>query len=108
MTNTIIINTVILLGLANWRLASLLAKESGPFHIFKKLRELTGIKHDQQSVVFSVPEKFWAELISCVWCTSVWTGIFWAVLFFVSPKIAIILALPLALSSVAVVIESHV
>lgn len=87
-------------GLATWRISSLLVDEPGPFRIFVKLRNLTGIQHDMDDNVSIVPDTFFASLLSCVWCTSVWVGLFWAVMYFV--PYSFYLALPFALSALAI------
>lgn len=66
--------TLAVLALATWRLSVMLVREAGPFFIFKKIRELTGITHDPDGNVLRVPDTFFAGLLSCIWCTSVWVG----------------------------------
>jgi len=92
-------------GLATWRVSSLLVDEVGPFRIFLKLRQLVGIQHDVDDFVSIVPDTFLASLLSCVWCTSVWVGLFWAVMYFV--PYSFYLALPFALSAIAIITSSR-
>ena len=99
---------LIVFGLATWRVSSLLVDEVGPFRIFLKLRQLVGIQHDVDDFVSIVPDTFLASLLSCVWCTSVWVGLFWVIMFYVCKITNIVLfaqliAMPFALSAVAII-----
>lgn len=98
------INTIVILGLATWRISSLLVNENGPFHVFRKIREMAGIKY-QDDFKYLVPSTFFAELLDCVWCSSVWVSFFVAALYFVSPERAPIIFLPFALSAIAILVE---
>jgi hypothetical protein len=98
----------VILGLATWRVSALFSKEAGPFDVFKRIRELAGIQHDADGNVFMIPHKLFAELLSCVWCTSIWVGAFWAVMWFVSPPITIGASLLFAISTVAIIIDKLV
>jgi hypothetical protein len=98
----------IVLALATWRISSLFVTESGPFRLFVRVREWAGITHDDDGVVVIIPDTLRAGVLSCVWCFSVWAGAFWTLLWLVSPAIAFVCALPLALSTVAVMIQRFV
>ena len=98
---------IIVLGLATWRISALLTREAGPFHMFEKLRELAGIEHDQEGNVQMIPHKFFAELLSCVWCNSIWAGTFWTIMLISLPKVAPWIALPFALSTLAILLDRH-
>lgn len=56
-----------LCGLAGWRLASLLVREDGPDRLFARLRHWLGVPLSGEV------RGFFPELLSCVWCASVWT-----------------------------------
>lgn len=94
--------TFILLGLATWRLSVLVVREDGPFRVFRKIRELVGITHDEFGKVLQVPDTFWASLLSCVWCTSVWVAVGWMVARYFLPAVAVPLAALFALSAFAI------
>jgi hypothetical protein len=96
---------VIILSLATWRISSLLTKEAGPFAVFKRARELTGITHDDNGDIVMIPDRFFAQLLSCVWCTSVWVAIGWVILWVILPQACVYVALPFALSAAAIVLE---
>lgn len=95
----------VVLALATWRMASLLAKETGPFDVFMKIRKVFGIIHDDDKNVAMVPETFFAQAISCVWCNSIYIGLFWTLMFVLLGDLALLAALPFALSAGAVLVE---
>lgn len=102
------IPSLIVLGLATWRLSSLLVWEDGPFHLFARIRELAGIKHDEDGKPFMIPDRFWATLLSCVWCASVWVATGWFVLWIFLPKLTMLGATVFALSGAAIFFEQHI
>ncbi len=59
------LSDIILIGLGAWRLASLLVQEDGPWDVFVRVRDWTGMP---------LGTGFFAKLLGCIWCTSVWTG----------------------------------
>lgn len=93
----------IIFGLATWRIASLVVNEEGPFGIFMDIRELAGIKHDADNIPYMIPDGFLPQLLGCVWCASVWIGILFTVISLW--QYGYLLALPFALSAVAVLME---
>lgn len=90
--------------LATWRLSAMLSYEAGLFNIFEWSRELTGIVHDDEGNKIAVPETFFAKLLDCVWCISVWIGLGIAIVWWVNP-VWVIVFLPFALSTGAIIIE---
>lgn len=95
----------VILALATWRMASLLATESGPFDIFLRIRKVSGIVHDDDKNVAMIPETFFAQMISCIWCNSIYIGLFWVAIFMLLGEQSFLLGLPFALSAGAIVIE---
>ena len=93
----------IVLVLATWRLASLLALEDGPLAIFARFRRHVGVHYDEYSNPSGTTEL--ARGILCVWCNSMWIGLFWTGLYFVFRDAVLWLALPFALSAGAVIVE---
>ena len=55
--------------LATWRLSAFLVYDHGPFAVFEKLREAAGVQYRGDD---GWPLSFWGQLLSCVWCVSVW------------------------------------
>lgn len=100
------IEDLLILALATWRLASLLAAEDGPFHILKRMRHLAGVKWDASSQPYGSNEL--AKGLICVWCNSVWIGLLLALAYVWQPDITRWYCLPLALSTAAVLVEQVV
>lgn len=100
--------TFLILALATWRVASLLVNEEGPFSVFLRLRRLAGIQYDPMGEIEVVPDKFFAGVLSCVWCCSVWVGLFWAAFYFISPSVCEIIAIAPALSAGAIIVEGRI
>lgn len=69
-------------ALATWRLASLIVYEDGPFEVFTRLRSISVLE----------------GMTSCLWCTSIWTGLLVTVLLFVAEPVI----WPFALSGAAI------
>jgi hypothetical protein len=97
----------IVYALATWRIASLMTSESGPFDIFLKIRGWAGITHDEDGKVLMIPHKFFAELLSCVWCCSIWVSFFWLVIWVFIPW-GFWIAIPFSLSTIAIVIQRFI
>lgn len=95
--------TFLLLALATWRVAHLLAYEEGPAHLFERLRVWVGVRYDAQSQPY--PATNLAEGLTCLWCNSVWVGALWGWLALALPGPALWLALPFALSALAILVE---
>jgi hypothetical protein len=89
--------------LATWRMSSLLARESGPWNTFERLRHLLGVRRDDMGNTYTLNKL--ADGVICTWCNSVWFGALWAALAFVAPWLAFWLALPLALSAGAILVS---
>lgn len=98
----------IILGLAVWRISSLFVNESGPLSLFQRIRELAGIQHDPDGVPYQYPDNFFAELLSCIWCTSIWVGGGVMALWLFFPQPTYIAATALAFSTVSIWLESNI
>jgi hypothetical protein len=97
---------LVILALATWRCASLLVSEEGPFGVFGKLRHRLGVRYDENSIPYGA--NWLAKGLVCVWCVSVWMAFGWALLYLLFGNYAVWLAVPLALSAAAIVVESVV
>ena len=104
--------TFILLGLATFRLTRLLVFDKitafirNPF-----LDEIEEIDENGQTDTFLVPKEgmikgFFGELLSCYWCTGVWSAIVLCTFYLVYPTLAIPVLLILAVAAVAAIIET--
>ena len=102
------ISSLLIYGLAVWRISSLIVSEDGPFRAFRFLRTLTGIQHDAEGHVYAIPDTLPAKLFSCLWCSSVWVSGGLALLHYFSSAIAFYLALWMALSAIAIITEKWV
>lgn len=98
---------VLIFGLATWRISSLLVREDGPLYVFWYIRKLSGIQHDENGEVFMIPSNFLAQVLSCVWCASLWVALGWIVFFLVLPDWALIIATMLSFSTLSIIIDKH-
>lgn len=98
---------IAILALATWRIASLFVREKGPFGVFIAIRKWAGIEHDTSGTPWMIPDEFLAQLLGCVWCFSLWTASGVTIVYFFFPEIAILLALPFALSAGAILLDTH-
>lgn len=96
---------VLIYGLATWRIASLFVNEPGPWDIFLKIREWTGIEHDDDKQKTIIPDRTAANLLACVWCCSLWVGVFWMAMDWLLADTALRLAAAFAFSTVAILIQ---
>jgi hypothetical protein len=91
----------VIYALATWRVSSLLVDEVGPFRIFIRLREWVGITHDADDNVAMIPDRLLPGILSCVWCCSIYVGLFWTIMYLLCGY-SLYLALPFALSAAAI------
>lgn len=96
---------ILILALATWRLSALLVYEAGPFDLFIRIRKLAGIGHDDSGRPDMWPDRYFAKLLSCVWCLSVQVAIVATILFAIFGNLVIIVLIPFALSSLAIMVE---
>lgn len=99
---------LLVVTLATWRISSMVANERGPFGVFYRIRERVGIQHGDDGRPFIVPEKFLAELFSCVWCNSVWIGCGLTILLAVSPGATFWISLPFSMSALAIMMQKFI
>jgi len=97
---------ILILALATWRLSHLLALEDGPWHILTRVRKLAGERLTEAGVPYAATHL--AEGVTCLWCNSMWFGCVFAILFATCGRIALVIALPFALSAAAIVIDSGI
>ena len=94
--------TFVILALATWRLASLLADEQGPFDMFARFRYWAG----ERWVDGRRGSNQFAKGLICIWCVSMWVSIILVTLWFFYPA-SVIIMLPFALSAMACIINDH-
>lgn len=106
-----------------WRLSLLIQNEimgtnlGGPFGLFNRVRQLivwlsfkTVVRYDKGvSKVETLPTSLnWIyEASNCIYCASIWVGIFITLLHIISPKITKLLLLPFTISGVAIIITTQ-
>ena len=96
------LSTFFYLALAAWRLASLIANEDGPWQMFKRFRAYA----EKWCMTYRFCRDLGLyELVSCEWCNSVWIGAGLTLLYIWLGETILYLALPLALSTVVIVIK---
>lgn len=97
---------LVVLAVATWRISHMLVKELGPANVFAKLRYRVGVRLDEQGDAYALnPDAFLPSVLSCVYCTSIWVGLFFTLLGAICIHVAFWVAAPFAFSAVAVVIE---
>lgn len=94
---------LVILILAVWRISHMLVEEGGPWHVLERFRYRLGVRYDQYSVPYG--EGMLGELLTCVWCTSMWVGAVVGVLYLVWPVLVGLFLIP-ALSGGAIIVES--
>jgi hypothetical protein len=92
----------VVLALATWRVTSLLVWEDGPFEVFARLRHGLGVRYNESNVAYGT--NWLAKGVVCPACASVWFGIGWAIAY-VLWEPSWLIALPFALSAVAMIFE---
>jgi len=95
--------SLLVLVLACWRLTSLLVQEEGPFKMFARFRRFVGVRYVSGSPV-PYGTNVIAELISCIWCCSVWVGAGLSLAYIIEPELTVLAALPFALSAGAIIV----
>lgn len=97
------IEEVLIIGLAAWRLAALLSYERGPFDVFVHFRSLFGIEHDSTSYEpVSWPQNSLARALTCVWCLGLYMAVLtWGIWELVDPTVVVVIAA----SGIVVVVE---
>ena len=92
-----------------WRLASLLSSERGPYAIFEKIREWCGVRYTiVNGTEVADSHREIGKLILCPWCSSVWLGAIASLLYLWLGIVIVWVALPLALSALAIIVDSVV
>lgn len=97
---------LITLALATWRLSSYLSNEQGPNGIFEKLRRKVGIDYHPETGE-EIPKNWLASDLACQWCVTGYVGLFFSLLYAISPKLAFYIALPFALSTGGILVMTQ-
>lgn len=97
---------LVILGLATWRISSLLVNEDGPWDVLARLRDTLGVSYNE----FSEPvgSNVVAELLTCVWCISPWIAGLVYGSWLLTPATTLAISTILALSAIAIIVEKWV
>lgn len=91
---------LLIICLAAYRLSALMAHpdDSGPFHLFEKLREFLRVKQDEQGQYYCNENELGRGWI-CPRCNSIWIGfvLWWGYGFL--PDLTVWLCIPFAISA---------
>jgi hypothetical protein len=82
------ITELIILGLATWRLTSIINREK----ITDWLRRILGVTKDKTTGLESWPDNFITNLLACFWCLSVWVAAGLYITSYYFPEINYVLA----------------
>ena len=93
----------LILGLATFRISSLIADEDGPLGLFEWVRGKVGVRRDERGENYGT-NNFAVGLV-CQWCNSIWIGVILMFLYIYTKQITIWICFPLALSAVALTIS---
>lgn len=88
--------------LAVWRISNMLVHEWGPFGLLAGIRRLVGIRHDREGNVMTFSHR---NVLSCVWCTSIWVALILALVSEVLPYSVLVVVYVMGLSAVASLID---
>lgn len=100
--------TLVVLGLACWRLCSLALTERGPGAVFVWFRSLWGVEHDEAGAPVSWPDTEAGRILSCTWCCGLWIAPGLVGLYLALPEAALAAAFPFAVSAVAIAFQEVV
>ena len=95
----------LVIGLATWRISSLLSREDGPFYIFSRIRHVAGVEYDINSK--PIPKNELSRGLLCLWCSSIWVAIAFCLVYFLWPLWTVMMLMPFAVSTIAIIIDGH-
>ena len=109
---------LLLIPLATWRLYRMLATDTGPKQVFRKLRIKLGVKYANKWTAKGLEPDYehWAtadgslaEGITCCWCSSIWWSALLTPLALFAPDwLFLLLAMPLNAGSVCLLFENRI
>lgn len=105
---------LIVLAIASFRLTRLIVYDKITEFIRSPFLDDVEEKNENGEIeIYSIPKKsgirgFIGELISCYWCTGVWTSLILFIIYVQIPIIAIPIILVLAIAGIAALIETIV
>ena len=94
--------SLIILCLATWRLSVLIMDDEGPYGVLERMRHVFGIRYNEYSQRYGL--NTWAQGLLCTYCNTVWIGLILAIVYLISPPVAVAIGLPFALSAFAIIV----
>lgn len=97
---------IVVLPPAAWRISNLLSdtEQVGPAEYISKLRYWAGLRYDEKGSPIEKPGSR-IEALLCIFCNSIWIGLFFTILVLMSKTLALLVALPFALSATVIFIN---
>lgn len=98
------------LALATWRISNLLVNEEGPFAVFEWLRWQVGIRWDidkEEHFVLPKKDNVVGRMLLCIYCTSMWVGLFVYLAYRLVPDITYAVGIVLALSAAVCLVDRY-
>jgi hypothetical protein len=92
---------LLVIGLACWRISSLVVGEDGPWFVFDRIRKL--VRAGDYNNVPPPDRRWYIGIFECIWCCSMWVGIGYAVIYLVNPWLALAFSLPFSISALAII-----
>ncbi|WP_394235376.1 DUF1360 domain-containing protein [Niallia oryzisoli] len=105
---------LLILGLSSFRLTRLFVFDKITVFIRNYfIDEIEELDENGQKEIYLVPKQgvvkgFIGELLSCYWCTGVWSSIFLCTIYLLFPSVAVPVLLVLAVSGLAAIIETAI
>lgn len=99
--------TLLILGLASWRVANFLVMEDGPYDISGKFRHFIGVRYAEHNAI-PFGTNIVAQAFTCVWCLSFWVSLLMVLIYYFMGDFLIMqgVALILALSTIVILLDS--
>lgn len=94
---------MLFIAVAVWRLSYMIVEEDGPYAVFINLRQWVGA--DDEGDHPNPHMQLLRGILECIYCASVWIGIFFAVVYVIQPVVALYIAIPFALSGLAIFLD---
>ena len=91
---------LLVLGLATWRITSILHCEK----ISGCIRKGVGAEYTDTTDTWTYPDTFLGNLFACFWCLSVWIGLGCVISWWLLPEVLY----PFAVSAVAILISEKI
>ena len=101
----------LIMGLATWRISSIIADEDGPYEMFGRLRKWAGEYEPYPTTGQREASTPWGKGIICIWCLSCYVGFLFLALYLLRSLIGfplhLVLSFPFALSTIAILINKY-